>query len=154
MRTDILERKEEILQWIAEEQPKCYIAQQLKCKQHTLNSYLEKMGIEYAGQQNKKGQQKGSNTYKPALYYIENNLPIQATTLKEKLFRDGLKEKRCEICGLVEWQGFPLILELHHKNCNHFDNSLDNLQILCPNCHSIQVGNNGSNKGRYQKDDI
>ena len=50
MRTDILERKEEILQWIAEEQPKSYMCKQLDCKQETLNSYLKKMGIEYAGQ--------------------------------------------------------------------------------------------------------
>ena len=55
MRTDILERKEDILQWIREERPKSYMCQQLSCKQTTLNSYLEKMGIEYAGQQNKKG---------------------------------------------------------------------------------------------------
>ena len=151
MRTDILERKEEILQWIAEEQPKCFIAQQLKCKPHTLNSYLEKMGIEYSGQQNKKGQQKGSNTYKPAMYYIENNIAIGASTLKEKLFRDGLKERKCEICGLSEWQGVFLPLEIHHKNCDHFDNRLENLAILCPNCHSIQEGNNGSNKGKYNR---
>ena len=49
MRTDILARKEEILQWIAEEQPKNYMCKQLGCKQETLNSYLKKMGIEYAG---------------------------------------------------------------------------------------------------------
>lgn len=55
MRTDILERKNEILQWISEEQPKCYICQQLHCKPETLNSYLKKMNIEYAGQQTKKG---------------------------------------------------------------------------------------------------
>lgn len=54
MRTDILKRKNEILQWISEERPKCYICQQLGCKQETLNSYLKKMNIEYAGQQAKK----------------------------------------------------------------------------------------------------
>ena len=43
MRTDILERRNEILQWIEEEQPKSYICQQLGCKQETLNSYLKKM---------------------------------------------------------------------------------------------------------------
>ena len=84
MRTDILERKEEILQWIAEEQPKAYMCKQLGCKQETLNSYLKKMGIEYAGQQAKKGQFKGSNVYRPAQYYIENNLPIQSYKLKDK----------------------------------------------------------------------
>ena len=150
MRTDILERKEEILQWIKEERPKSYMCQELKCKQDTLNSYLKKMGIEYAGQQNKKGQQKGSNTYLPASHYIDNNISITSYRLKEKLIRDGIKKDCCEICGCFEWLGIKLPLELHHKNGNHYDNDLDNLQILCPNCHSIQEGNSGANKGKYQ----
>ena len=149
MRTDILERKEEILQWIEEERPKSYMCQELKCKQDTLNSYLKKMGIDYAGQQNKKGQQKGSNIYLPASYYIDNNISITSYRLKEKLIRDEVKENCCEICGCSKWLGVKLPLELHHKNGNHYDNNLDNLQILCPNCHSIQEGNSGSNKGKY-----
>ena len=149
MRLDILERKEEILQWIKEEQPKSYICQQLECKQETLNSYLKKMNITYAGQQAKKGQQKGANLYRPATYYFDNKQPISSSKLREKLFRDGLKEQRCEICGVSEWQGVKLSLELHHKNRNHSDNSFENLQILCPNCHSIQEGNAGANIGRY-----
>lgn len=144
MRTDILERKAEILQWIQEERPKNYICQQLQCKQETLNLYLKKMNIEYAGQQNKKGQQKGGCTYRPANYYFNNLHPIQSSKLREKLFIDGLKEKKCEICGASQWQGIDLPLELHHKNNNHSDNSFDNLQILCPNCHSIQEGNSGA----------
>ena len=151
MRTDILERKDEILQWIEEEQPKCYICKQLGCKQDTLNSYLKKMGIEYNGQQSKKGQQKGSNIYIPAMHYIENNLPIHSYRLKEKLIRDGIKKDCCEICGCSTWQGVKLPLELHHKNCNHNDNTLENLQILCSNCHSIQEGNSGANIGKYSK---
>lgn len=151
LRTDILERKDEILQWIDEEQPKCYMCQQLKCKQETLNSYLKKMGIDYAGQQSKKGQQKGSNVYRPASYYFDNRHPIPSSRLKEKLFKDGLKEKKCELCGVSTWFDIELPLELHHKNNNHLDNSYDNLQILCPNCHSIQEGNAGANIGKYSK---
>lgn len=149
MRTDILEKKAEILQWIEEEQPKSYMCQQLGCKQETLNSYLKKMGIEYAGQQNKKGQQKGTNTYLPASYYIDNHISIQSHRLKEKLIRDGVKPNCCELCGVSEWLGIKLPLELHHKNGNHQDNEWENLQILCPNCHSIQEGNSGANKGKY-----
>lgn len=150
MRTDILERKQEILQWIKEERPKNFICQQLKCKPTTLNNYLKKMGIEYKGQQNKKGQQKGPNTYIPASYYFDNQTMIKSSLLREKLIRDGYKENKCEICGCQEWLGHKVPLELHHKNNNHFDNSLENLQILCPNCHSIQNGNSGANIGKYQ----
>ena len=144
-RLDILERKDDILQWIQEEQPKAYICKQLNCKQETLNKYLDLMKIEYKGQQSKKGQYKGGAEYKPALYYIENNIPIQSHKLKLKLFREGLKQEKCENCGISEWQGIKLPLELHHKDCNHYNNSLNNLQILCPNCHSIQEGNSGAN---------
>ena len=149
MRTDILDRKTEILQWIEENQPKSYMCQQLGCKQETLNSYLKKMGIEYAGQQSKKGQYKGGNAYKPASYYFDNQHPITSYKLKEKLIRDGLKEDACELCGASIWQGVKLPLELHHKNNNHQDNALENLMILCPNCHSIQEGNSGANIGRH-----
>jgi 5-methylcytosine-specific restriction endonuclease McrA len=47
------------------------------------------------------------------------------------------------------WQGVKLPLELHHKDGDHFNNEFDNLQILCPNCHSIQEGNSGANVGKY-----
>ena len=77
-RLDILEKKDLILQWIEEERPKNYMCQQLKCKSTTLNSYLKKMGIEYKGQQSKKGQLKGPNTYIPASYYIENHFSISS----------------------------------------------------------------------------
>ena len=149
LRADILERKQEILQWIEDEQPKSYICKQLGCKQETLNNYLKKMDIVYAGQQAKKGQYKGGNSYKPASFYFDNQNSIQSFKLKEKLFRDGLKEEKCEICGVSVWQGVKLPLELHHKNNNHNDNSFENLQILCPNCHSIQEGNAGANIGKY-----
>lgn len=152
MRTDILERKDEILQWIEEEQPKVFIAKQLGCKQETLNSYLKKMGIEYAGQQNKKGQQKGPNTYKPASEYLGTNKSIKSHELKLKLIKDGIKDDKCEICGIKIWQGVELPLELHHKDGNHFNNNLDNLMILCPNCHSIQNGNSAKNIGNYIKE--
>lgn len=149
MREDILERKDEILSWISEEKPKSFICQQLHCKPETFNSYLKKMGIEYKGQQNKKGQLKGPSAYIPATYYFDNKHPIQSSKLREKLYKDGLKEKKCEICGISKWLEIELPLELHHKNGNHFDNSFENLQILCPNCHSIQEGNSGANAGKY-----
>lgn len=103
MRTDILERKDDIIKWIEEEQPKSYICQQLRCKPETLNSYMKKIGIEYAGQKAKKGQYKGGYEYKPTMYYIENNVAINSHKLKEKLIRDGLKEEKCELCGIRMW---------------------------------------------------
>lgn len=148
MRTDILERKNEILQWIKQNQSKAFICKQLRCKPETLNSYLKKWGIEYIGNQGGKG--KVSSKYKTAAEYTQGNC-VKSHVLKQKLIRDGIKENKCEICGISIWQGKQLPLELHHIDCNHFNNSLDNLQILCPNCHSIQEGNNGANNKAYSK---
>ena len=137
MRTDILDRKDEILQWIEEAKPKSYIAAQLQCKIDTLNSYLKKMNIEYKGQQHKIGQYKGNN-YILAKEYLGTNRPIQSRDLKYKLFKEGYKEYRCEICGLTKWLDEEIPLELHHQDGNHYNNNLDNLLILCPNCHALQ----------------
>lgn len=68
---------------------------------------------------------------------LQENVNYKPTNLKKRLIADGIKENVCEICGCNgEWQGKPITLELHHINGNHYDNRIENLQILCPNCHS------------------
>lgn len=148
-RLDILERKEDILKWIQQGKSKNYICEQLLCKTETLNSYLQKLGIEYKGITSQKGIKKNTN-YKTAQEYIQSSY-VKSHRLLEKLIRDGIKQDKCEICGVTYWQGIHLPLELHHKDCNHFNNDFDNLQILCPNCHSIQEGNTGANTAKYPK---
>jgi hypothetical protein len=67
--------------------------------------------------------------------------------LRSRLVRAGLKEERCEDCGLDEWRGRPLRVTLHHVNGDPYDNRLENLAFLCPNCHS-QTPNFGGRNGR------
>lgn len=52
----------------------------------------------------------------------------------------------CNRCGLGEWLGSKLILEVDHKNGNNRDNSRENLEALCPNCHSLTESWRGRNK--------
>lgn len=60
---------------------------------------------------------------------IENSPHTNSGKLRIRLIKEGLKENKCEVCGCTE------SLELHHINGNHQDNRLENLQILCANCH-------------------
>ena len=133
-RNDILERKEEILQWISENQPKAEIAKRLKCKLDTLNKYLEKMGIEYKGNQGKKGLKESPN--KKTFKELSQSSTVTSHKLRLRLLDEGLKYHKCECCGNTEWMGHPIPLELHHKDGNHFNNELSNLELLCPNCHA------------------
>ena len=153
-RTDILERKEEILKWIEEFQSKAYICRQLNCKPETLNSYLNKMGISYQGNQGLKGV--ASNQYKTAEEYAKGN-NVSSHKLKEKMIKDGLKKHQCELCLLEEWQGRAIPLELHHKDGNNTNNDLSNLCFLCPNCHSQTenyCGKNNSGKTKISDEEI
>ncbi|MGI9081388.1 MAG: HNH endonuclease [Thermoleophilaceae bacterium] len=71
--------------------------------------------------------------------------------LKNRLLKAGLKEKRCEECGLTEWREKPLSITLHHVNGDGYDNRLENLLFLCPNCHSQTTtfgGRNGHLRAR------
>ena len=68
---------------------------------------------------------------------LVENRNYKSSNLKKRLIKEGLKEDKCEICGCSnEWNGKPLTLQLDHINGNHSDNRIENLRIVCPNCHS------------------
>ena len=148
-RLDILEREEDIRQWIKDKKPKSFMCAELNCKSATLNSYLKKMGIEYKGNSGLKGYQKTKiNT--PIEVFLNNEKTIQTNTLRKRLIKEGYKEYKCERCGLTEWQGQPIPLELHHEDGNHFNNQLINLKLLCPNCHALTDGYRGRGTQAYK----
>jgi hypothetical protein len=68
--------------------------------------------------------------------------------LKLRLLGAGLKENRCERCGISEWRGRPLNMQLHHVNGDGMDNRLENLELLCANCHSQTETYGGRNGHR------
>lgn len=147
MRTDLLERKDDVLQWVSENQSKAFIARQLGCNPKTVNSLLEKLNIEYKGNQSGKGINKphGDSSLKA---YLENSTDIQSNKVRIKLLKEGYKEHKCECCGLTTWLDKPIPLELHHKDGNRYNNILENFELLCPNCHAFTDSYRGKNVGK------
>lgn len=86
---------------------------------------------------------------KPINEILISNSTYQSFKLKRRLIKEGLKLHFCEICGLSEWRNVPIPLELHHINGNNKDHRLDNLQLLCPNCHALTECYRGRNKKHH-----
>ena len=68
---------------------------------------------------------------------VEESRYTSSKDLKRRLFKSGLKEKRCEHCSNTEWMGKAIPLQLDHINGIRTDNRLENLRVLCPNCHAL-----------------
>jgi AcrR family transcriptional regulator len=68
--------------------------------------------------------------------YLVNGTKRSRHNIKRRLIDSGLRAARCEECGLAEWRGDPITLELHHRNGEPHDNRLENLQLLYTNCHA------------------
>jgi Zn finger protein HypA/HybF involved in hydrogenase expression len=68
--------------------------------------------------------------------YLCEGIKITSHRLKQRLIKENIFEHKCYICNLSEWMGKPIPIELDHINGNHDDNSLENLRIICPNCHA------------------
>ena len=75
---------------------------------------------------------------KPVEFYLTEYSTVNSATLRKRLIKSGLKDSRCEKCNNVEWLGQLIPLELHHINGVHNDCRLENLKILCPNCHAVE----------------
>ena len=114
----------------------------------TLKKAIEHLSLDtshFTGQGYLKGKTHRHNTrsLKEVLVYgrFENTY-----RLKNRLLRDEVKEERCENCHLTEWLGETMPLELHHIDGDHKNNVLDNLTLLCPNCHTLTDNYRGKNK--------
>lgn len=87
----------------------------------------------------KQGWSKGRTFYnnKDKLYkYESGEIKINSDALRKFLFKYEFKKPICEKCGNSEWNGLPIPTQLHHVDANSKNNKLENLQILCPNCHA------------------
>ena len=102
------------------------------------------MDIDYVGNQSGKGFHK-NNAKMNLEDYLQNSKDIQSNKVRKKLLEENIKPYKCEMCGLTEWLGQPIPLELHHKDGNKTHNEISNYILLCPNCHSFTDSYRGKN---------
>lgn len=72
--------------------------------------------------------------------------------IRKRIIEENLIEYKCAICGISEWMGNPISLELDHINGVNNDNRLENLRFLCPNCHSQTITYGAKNKNTFTKE--
>lgn len=113
-----------------------------------MHNAIDKYGLDtghFRGQGWNTGLNFKPNQPTPIEDILTENSTFQSYKLKNRLLKEGLKKHICESCGLESWQNTPIPLELHHINGNNKDNRLENLQLLCPNCHALTDSYRGRN---------
>ena len=87
-----------------------------------------------------------ATTPRPLVTILTANSRYLSFGLKKRLFAAGYKTPKCELCGWAqESKDGRIPVELDHINGDHYDNQLENLRILCPNCHGLQPTHQGKN---------
>ena len=115
-----------------------------------VKKYINELGLDIAHFKGK-GWNKGlinfENYHLTLKEILVKGSNYQSFKLKNRLFREGLKTPACEECGWAEQtQDGYLPLELDHINGDRHDNTLINLRVLCPNCHSLKPTHRGRNR--------
>jgi hypothetical protein len=101
---------------------------------------IELLGLNtshFTGQGWRRGDRRPVFAATPLAELLRKGTRFQSYKLKKRLLAAGLKQARCEGCLNTEWRGQPIPLELDHSNGDQSDNRIENLRILCPNCHAL-----------------
>lgn len=111
----------------------------------TVKKYIEKLGLSTEHWLGQSWVQKGWQEIPLEEILVERST-YKTWHLRNRLLRSGMKEHKCESCSRSEWLGVPIPLELDHVNGVNNDHRLENLRLLCPNCHALTPTWRGRNK--------
>lgn len=110
----------------------------LKCigrNNDTLKKYLAQYEIDFQSRPHLKRDYSKGRVDPDVMYVMDS--PTTRSVVRRSVIRDELIPYECAKCGNAgEWQDAILVLQLEHKNGVNNDHRLENLEFLCPNCHS------------------
>jgi len=116
----------------------------------TVKHHIKRLGIDtshFLGRGYLKGKTHNWSKTKPLNeILIENSQYIHTSNLKKRLLKEGIFERKCYCCNRTEWMGKPIPIEIEHKDGDRYNNRIENLTLLCPNCHSFTLTYRGKNK--------
>lgn len=118
-----------------------------------LKEYLEENNIDISHFKGKSHGTSKTEKYSLEEILVKNSPYTNMTRLKEKVLKNNLLDYKCAECGISTWKDKPLVLQLDHINGDNRDNRIENLRLLCPNCHSqteTYCGKNRSNSAGGQ----
>lgn len=117
----------------------------------TIRNIVKRLNVDishWLGQGHMKGKTRTTTQkYRLNDALVQNSPVVNTRHLKERLIDEGVLKNECAICGLFCWRGKPLVLQIDHINGIHSDNRIENIRLLCPNCHSQTDTFTGKNKG-------
>lgn len=116
----------------------------------TIIAKLKRLNIDtshFTGKGHRKGQQYLSERTNYQDYLVYGST-VTSYRLKNVLLREGVFTRICSSCLGTEWMGHPIPLELDHIDGDNINNVLENLRLLCPNCHALTSTYRGKNQKR------
>jgi 5-methylcytosine-specific restriction endonuclease McrA len=100
----------------------------------------------WTGQGHRKGSSIPVVPPRPLEAVLRRDCIVNSNALRRRLIREGLLKPECCGCGLKQWLGRPIPLELDHRDGDRNNQELENLRLLCPNCHALTPNYRGRNR--------